>query len=169
MKNKTTKTPAGHDDVSGLFARLGGQASEGYHDFAYTQLAPRAAGNSAESDVDATKAAAPAATVAQAATPAPAPAPAPAIAQTPVMHVMHVAPAALSAVPAVMAPEAPHADADALAPLRKLRQPDAPAVRAVPAEPVQAGTPLQQLFQRLLQTDAPAATHSSPLKRLRSR
>jgi hypothetical protein len=39
----------------------------------------------------------------------------------------------------------------------------------VPAEPVQAGTPLQQLFQRLLQTDAPAATHSSPLKRLRSR
>lgn len=160
MKNKTTKTPAGHDDVSGLFARLGGQASEGYHDFAYTQLAPRAAGNSAESDVDATKAAAPAATVAQAATPAPAPA----IAQTPVMH---VAPAALSAVPAVMAPEAPHADA--AAPLRKLRQPDAPAVRAVPAEPVQAGTPLQQLFQRLLQTDAPAATHSSPLKRLRSR
>ncbi|MCC8691325.1 hypothetical protein ABFU65_17490 [Xanthomonas campestris pv. raphani] len=162
MKDKTTKTPAGHDDVSGLFARLGGQASEGYHDFAYTQLAPRAAGNSAESDVDATKAAAPAATVAQAATPAPAPAPA--IAQTPVMH---VAPAALSAVPAVMAPEAPHADA--AAPLRKLRQPDAPAVRAVPAEPVQAGTPLQQLFQRLLQTDAPAATHSSPLKRLRWR
>ncbi|MEA9904502.1 hypothetical protein VDG44_08010 [Xanthomonas campestris pv. raphani] len=160
MKDKTTKTPAGHDDVSGLFARLGGQASEGYHDFAYTQLAPRAAGNSAESDVDATKAAAPAATVAQAATPAPAPA----IAQTPVMH---VAPAALSAVPAVMAPEAPHADA--AAPLRKLRQPDAPAVRAVPAEPVQAGTPLQQLFQRLLQTDAPAATHSSPLKRLRWR
>lgn len=158
MKDKTTKTPAGHDDVSGLFARLGGQASEGYHDFAYTQLAPRAAGNSAESDVDATKAAAPAATVAQAATPAPAPAPAPAIAQTPVMH---VAPAALSAVPAVMAPEAPHADA--AAPLRKLRQPDAP------AEPVQAGTPLQQLFQRLLQTDAPAATHSSPLKRLRWR
>ncbi|WDI94452.1 hypothetical protein [Xanthomonas campestris] len=166
MKNKTTKTPAGHDDVSGLFARLGGQASEGYHDFAYTQLAPRAAaGNSADTDVDATKAAAPAATVAQAAIPAPAPAPA--IAQTPVMHVMHVAPAALSAVPAVMAPEAPHADA--VAPLRKLRQPDAPAVRAVPAEPVQAGTPLQQLFERLLQTDAPAATHSSPLKRLRSR
>ncbi|MEA9828747.1 hypothetical protein VDG09_13955 [Xanthomonas campestris pv. raphani] len=159
MKNKTTKTPAGHDDVSGLFARLGGQASEGYHDFAYTQLAPRAAaGNSAASDVDATKAAAPAATVAPAATPAPA------IAQTPVVP---VAPAALSAVPAVMAPEAPHADA--VAPLRKLRQPDAPAVRAVPAEPVQAGTPLQQLFQRLLQTDAPAATHSSPLKRLRSR
>ncbi|MFL3627034.1 hypothetical protein ABFU27_15860 [Xanthomonas campestris pv. raphani] len=164
MKNKITKTPAGHDDVSGLFARLGGQASEGYHDFAYTQLAPRAAATAAASDVDATKAAAPAATVAQAATPAPAPAPAPAIAQTPVMH---VAPAALSAVPAVMAPEAPHADA--VAPLRKLRQPDAPAVRAVPAEPVQAGTPLQQLFQRLLQTDAPAATHSSPLKRLRSR
>ncbi|MEA0736652.1 hypothetical protein QYY77_11250 [Xanthomonas campestris pv. campestris] len=159
MKNKTTKTPAGHDDVSGLFARLGGQASEGYHDFAYTQLAPRAAaGNSAASDVDATKAAAPAATVAPAATPAPA------IAQTPVVP---VAPAALSAVPAVMAPEAPHADA--VAPLRKLRQPDAPAVRAVLAEPVQAGTPLQQLFQRLLQTDAPAATHSSPLKRLRSR
>ncbi|MEA9788120.1 hypothetical protein VDF90_12860 [Xanthomonas campestris pv. raphani] len=159
MKNKTTKTPAGHDDVSGLFARLGGQASEGYHDFAYTQLAPRAAaGNSAASDVDATKAAAPAATVAPAATPAPA------IAQTPVVP---VAPAALSAVPAVMAPEAPHADA--VAPLRKLRQPDAPAVRAVPAEPVQAGTPLQQLFERLLQTDAPAATHSSPLKRLRSR
>lgn len=159
MKNKTTKTPAGHDDVSGLFARLGGQASEGYHDFAYTQLAPRAAaGNSADTDVDATKAAAPAATVAPAATPAPA------IAQTPVVP---VAPAALSAVPAVMAPEAPHADA--VAPLRKLRQPDAPAVRAVPAEPVQAGTPLQQLFQRLLQTDAPAATHSSPLKRLRSR
>ncbi|KIQ25918.1 hypothetical protein [Xanthomonas campestris] len=165
MKNKTTKTPAGHDDVSGLFARLGGQASEGYHDFAYTQLAPRtAAGNSADTDVDATKAAAPAATVAQAAIPAPAPAPAPAIAQTPVMP---VAPAALSAVPAVMAPEAPHADA--VAPLRKLRQPDAPAVRAVPAESVQAGTPLQQLFERLLQTDAPAATHSSPLKRLRSR
>ncbi|MDC8745864.1 hypothetical protein NY751_07120 [Xanthomonas campestris] len=156
MKNKTTKTPAGHDDVSGLFARLGGQASEGYHDFAYTQLAPRAAaGIAAASDVDATKAAA---TATPAATPA--------IAQTPVMH---VAPAALSAVPAVMAPEAPHADADAVAPLRKLRQPDAPAVRAVPAEPVQAGTPLQQLFQRLLQTDAPAATHSSPLKRLRSR
>ncbi|MEA9675074.1 hypothetical protein ABFU26_03930 [Xanthomonas campestris pv. raphani] len=154
MKNKITKTPAGHDDVSGLFARLGGQASEGYHDFAYTQLAPRAAA----SDVDATKDAAPAATVAQAATPTPT------IAQTPVMP---VAPAALSAVPAVMAPEAPHADA--VAPLRKLRQPDAPAVRAVPAEPVQAGTPLQQLFQRLLQTDAPAATHSSPLKRLRSR
>lgn len=162
MKNKTTKTPAGHDDVSGLFARLGGQASEGYHDFAYTQLAPRAAaGTAAASDVDATKAAAPAATVTPAATPAPA------IAQTPVMPVMHVAPAALSAVPAVMAPEAPHADA--VAPLRKLRQPDAPAVRAVPAEPVQAGTPLQQLFERLLQTDAPAATHSSPLKRLRSR
>lgn len=159
MKNKTTKTPAGHDDVSGLFARLGGQASEGYHDFAYTQLAPRAAaGNSAESDVDATKAAAPAATLTPTATPAPA------IAQTPVMP---VAPAALSAVSAVMAPEAPHADA--VAPLRKLRQPDAPAVRAVPAEPVQAGTPLQQLFQRLLQIDAPAATHSSPLKRLRSR
>ncbi|WP_285446389.1 hypothetical protein [Xanthomonas sp. fls2-241-TYG-148] len=161
MKNKTTKTPAGHDDVSGLFARLGGQASEGYHDFAYTQLAPRAAaGNSTASDGDATKAAAPATTL----TPAATPAPAPAIAQTPVMH---VAPAALSAVPAVMAPEAPHADA--VAPLRKLRQPDAPAVRAVPAEPVQAGTPLQQLFERLLQTDAPAATHSSPLKRLRSR
>lgn len=165
MKNKTTKTPAGHDDVSGLFARLGGQASEGYHDFAYTQLAPRAAaGNSTASDGDATKAAAPAATLTTTTTTTPAPA----IAQTPVMH---VAPAALSAVPAVMAPEAPHADADAdaVAPLRKLRQPDAPAVRAVPAEPVQAGTPLQQLFQRLLQTDAPAATHSSPLKRLRSR
>lgn len=161
MKNKTTKTPAGHDDVSGLFARLGGQASEGYHDFAYTQLAPRAAaGNSTASDGDATKAAAPATTL----TPAATPAPAPAIAQTPVVP---VAPAALSAVPAVMAPEAPHADA--VAPLRKLRQPDASAVRAVPAEPVQAGTPLQQLFERLLQTDAPAATHSSPLKRLRSR
>ncbi|MCC5068018.1 hypothetical protein LLE67_09230 [Xanthomonas campestris] len=159
MKNKTTKTPAGHDDVSGLFARLGGQASEGYYDFAYTQLAPRtAAGNSADTDVDATKAAAPAATLTTTAIPAPA------IAQT---TVMPVAPAALSAVPAVVAPEAPHADA--VAPLRKLRQPDASAVRAVPAEPVQAGTPLQQLFERLLQTDAPAATHSSPLKRLRSR
>lgn len=44
MTAKKGKDAIQHDDVSGLFARLGTPASQGYHDFAYTQLSPRTSG-----------------------------------------------------------------------------------------------------------------------------
>ncbi|CEE70895.1 hypothetical protein XACLE20_1440039 [Xanthomonas citri pv. citri] len=44
MTAKKGKDAIQHDDVSGLFARLGTPASQGYHDFAYTQLSPRTCG-----------------------------------------------------------------------------------------------------------------------------
>ncbi|AAM38362.1 hypothetical protein XAC3519 [Xanthomonas citri pv. citri str. 306] len=57
---------------------------------------------------------------------------------------------------------------DALAPLRKLRQLDEPAPRGVQPADRPAQTPLERLFQRLLQADARSCAQS-PLKRLRSR
>lgn len=165
MAPKNTKNAQGHDDVSGLFARLGTQASEGYHDFAYTQLPPRKPGVT-PAEAPATGQAAPAALEA-------------------VVAPVHV-PAATSV--AAVAPGAPLADrpspamhvaaptdqtangspGDALAPLRKLRQREEPGVRASPPPERPAQTPLEQLFQRLLQADARSSAHS-PLQRLRSR
>ncbi|MEA9580780.1 hypothetical protein VC218_18345 [Xanthomonas nasturtii] len=169
MAPKNTKNTPGHDDVSGLFARLGTQASEGYHDFAYTQLPPRKPGV--------------------------APAEAPEAAQTaPVALEAAVAPVhvptarspALSAAVAppvapLVAPSSPVMQAtvpadqtvgvspgDALAPLRKLRQRDEAGARGLSSLERLAQTPLEQLFQRLLQADARASAHS-PLQRLRSR
>ncbi|MCC8537096.1 hypothetical protein ACI6Q5_06845 [Xanthomonas codiaei] len=154
MASKDTKNAPGHDDVSGLFARLGTQASEGYHDFAYTQLPPRK----------------------------PTDAPAPAEAVTPVPDaVMPPLPTAAPAphAPAVQAPGTAQAaapddavpeltPADALAPLRKLRQLDESGPRGLPTPERPAHTPLERLFQRLLQADARTSAQS-PLKRLRSR
>ncbi|MEA5123985.1 hypothetical protein [Xanthomonas floridensis] len=155
MAPKNTKNAPGHDDVSGLFARLGTQASEGYHDFAYTQLPPRKPG-AAPADAPASSEAAPPAPDAVTTAP-PTPAPAP---RAPAVHAAHAA--APADEPAELAP------ADALAPLRKLRQLDESGPRGLPAPERPAHTPLERLFQRLLQADARASAHS-PLKRLRSR
>ncbi len=57
---------------------------------------------------------------------------------------------------------------DALVPLRKLRQLDEPAPRGVQPADRPAQTPLERLFQCLLQADARSCAQS-PLKRLRSR
>ncbi|WP_311239511.1 MULTISPECIES: hypothetical protein [unclassified Xanthomonas] len=165
MAPKNTKNTPGHDDVSGLFARLGTQASEGYHDFAYTQLPPRKPG---VAPVEAPEAAqtAPVATEA-------------------VVAPVHVptarSPAVSAAVAPLVAPSSPVMQAtaladqtvgvspgDALAPLRKLRQRDEPGARGLSSLERPAQTPLEQLFQRLLQADARTSAHS-PLQRLRSR
>ncbi|QJD66638.1 hypothetical protein HG421_02125 [Xanthomonas campestris pv. badrii] len=160
MAPKNTKNAPGHDDVSGLFARLGTQASEGYHDFAYTQLPPRKPGAAPADAPASSEASLPVPDVVTAAAPTPAPR-APAVQAPRAMH--PAAPADERAdEPAELAP------ADALAPLRKLRQLDESGPRGLPTPERPAHTPLERLFQRLLQADARASAHS-PLKRLRSR
>ncbi|WP_448121975.1 hypothetical protein [Xanthomonas arboricola] len=158
MAPKNNKATSGHDDVSGLFARLGTPASAGYQDFAHTQLPPRRP-EVTQTPVPAAVEQAPAAadTVQT-----PAPLLAPAASAPSVSIAMQAVPAAHRSVPAEETAGPP---LDALAPLRKLRQLDEPA--AQPGER-QAQTPLECLFQRLLQADAPSATQS-PLQRLRSR
>lgn len=158
MAPKNNKAASGHDDVSGLFARLGTPASAGYQDFAHTQLPPRRP-EVTQTPVPAAVEQAPAAADA---VQTPAPLLAPAASVPSVSIAMQAVPAAHRSVPAEETAGPP---LDALAPLRKLRQLDEPA--AQPGER-QAQTPLECLFQRLLQADAPSATQS-PLQRLRSR
>ncbi|MBB5676165.1 hypothetical protein ACCQ14_16805 [Xanthomonas sp. NCPPB 2865] len=158
MAPKNNKATSGHDDVSGLFARLGTPASAGYQDFAHTQLPPRRP-EVTQTPVPAAVEQAPAAADA---VQTPAPLLAPAASVPSVSIAMQAVPAAHRSVPAEETAGPP---LDALAPLRKLRQLDEPA--AQPGER-QAQTPLECLFQRLLQADAPSATQS-PLQRLRSR
>ncbi|MBB3863346.1 hypothetical protein FHY29_000353 [Xanthomonas arboricola] len=157
MAPKNNKAASGHDDVSGLFARLGTPASAGYQDFAHTQLPPRRPGvtqTPVPAAVEQTTAAADAVQV-------PAPLPAPAASVPSVQSV----PAAHRSVPVEETAGSP---LDALAPLRKLRQLDEPVAPAAQPGERQAQTPLERLFQRLLQADAPSSTQS-PLQRLRSR
>ncbi|MGV7197479.1 hypothetical protein [Xanthomonas sp. NCPPB 1325] len=161
MAPKNTRNTPGHDDVSGLFARLGTQASQGYQDFAYPQLPPRKAGG--------LPAGAP---VAGAAVPDATDAVAPPAPASPAVPVAGTPPAAPPS-PVLQAAAAAEQTAslqrsDALAPLRKLRQVDEPGPRGLPSPSRPAQTPLEQLFQRLLQADARSNAHS-PLKRLRSR
>ncbi|NYH48564.1 UNVERIFIED_ORG: hypothetical protein FHR68_002182 [Xanthomonas campestris] len=147
--------------MSGLFARLGTPASAGYQDFAHTQLPPRRPGvtqTPVPAAVEQTPAAADAVQV-QAQLPAHA-------ASVPdVLPAVQAAPATHRSVPVEETAGPP---LDALAPLRKLRQLDEPAAPAAQPGERQAQTPLERLFQRLLQADAPSATQS-PLQRLRSR
>ncbi|NJB80805.1 hypothetical protein GGR65_003891 [Xanthomonas sp. 3376] len=143
--------------MSGLFARLGTPASAGYQDFAHTQLPPRRPGVT-QTPVPAALEQTPAAADAVQ-TPAPLPAPAASVPD------VQAAPAAHRSVPVEETAGSP---LDALAPLRKLRQLDEPVVPAAQPGERQAQTPLERLFQRLLQADAPSATQS-PLQRLRSR
>lgn len=158
MAPKNTRNASGHDDVSGLFARLGTQPGEAYHDFAYPQLPPRKPGAAAPDAAPAAEAASPVQEAIAPSTPVPNPAPAAApVGQPPLAP--HIA------VPADQAASPP---ADALAPLRKLRQPDEPGPRGLTPPERPAQTPLERLFQRLLQADARGSAHS-PLKRLRSR
>ncbi|MBB4728530.1 hypothetical protein [Xanthomonas arboricola] len=161
MAPKSNKTTSGHDDVSGLFARLGTPASAGYQDFAHTQLPPRRP-EVTQTPVPAAAEQGPAAadTVQ-----VPAPLPAPATSVPDVLPAVQAAPAAHRSVPVEETAGPP---LDALAPLRKLRQLDEPAAPAAQPGERQAQTPLERLFQRLLQADAPSATQS-PLQRLRSR
>lgn len=157
MAPKNNKATSGHDDVSGLFARLGTPASAGYQDFAHIQLPPRrpevtqtpvpAAVEQAPAAADAVQTPAPGATVPD------------------VLPAVQAAPVAHRSVPVEETAGSP---LDALAPLRKLRQLDEPAAPAAQPGERQAQTPLERLFQRLLQADAPSATQS-PLQRLRSR
>ncbi|PPU32762.1 hypothetical protein XarbCFBP7604_01750 [Xanthomonas arboricola] len=157
MAPKNNKATSGHDDVSGLFARLGTPASAGYQDFAHTQLPSRrpevtqtpvpAAAEQAPAAADAVQTPAPGATVPD------------------VLPAVQAAPVAHRSVPVEETAGSP---LDALAPLRKLRQLDEPAAPAAQPGERQAQTPLERLFQRLLQADAPSATQS-PLQRLRSR
>ena len=166
MAPKNNKATPGHDDVSGLFARLGTQASEGYQDFAHTQLPPRKPGV-AQASVMQTSAPMPVETVALEAVQPPVPiqAPTPTQSASPAPQVplaVHVQP------PAPVEDAASQLSPDALAPLRKLRQLDEPAPRGVQPADRPAQTPLEHLFQRLLQADAPSSAQS-PLKRLRSR
>lgn len=158
MAPKNNKATSGHDDVSGLFARLGTPASAGYQDFAHTQL-PSRRPEVTQTPVPAAVEQAPAAADA---VQTPAPLLAPAASVPSVSIAMQAVPAAHRSVPAEETAGPP---LDALAPLRKLRQLDEPA--AQPGER-KAQTPLECLFQRLLQADAPSATQS-PLQRLRSR
>ncbi|MCC4598934.1 hypothetical protein JWH04_12080 [Xanthomonas melonis] len=158
MAPKNTRNASGHDDVSGLFARLGTQAGEGYHDFAYPQLPPRKPGAAAPDAAPAAEAAPPA----QEAVAPPAPVPPPVPAAAPGVPTWLAPHAAASAEQAASLP------ADALAPLRKLRQLDEPGPRGLTPPERPAQTPLERLFQRLLQADARGSAHS-PLKRLRSR
>ncbi|SOT96500.1 Hypothetical Protein LMG19146_00790 [Xanthomonas arboricola pv. fragariae] len=161
MAPKNNKAASGHDDVSGLFARLGTQASEGYQDFAHTQLPPRRPGvtqTPVPAAVEQTPTSADAVQV-------PAPLPVAATSVPDVLPAVQTAPAAHRSVPVEGTAGSP---LDALAPLRKLRQLDEPAAPAAQPGERQAQTPLERLFQRLLQADAPSATQS-PLQRLRSR
>ncbi|MCC4612485.1 hypothetical protein LL963_10325 [Xanthomonas campestris pv. esculenti] len=156
MAPKNTRNTPGHDDVSGLFARLGTQASQGYQDFAYPQLPPRKPGG--------LPAGAP---VAGAAVPDASDAVAPPA--VPVAGTPPAAPPSAVLQAAVAAEQTASLQrSDALAPLRKLRQRDEPGPQGLPSPPRPAQTPLEQLFQRLLQADARSNAHS-PLKRLRSR
>ncbi|WP_115050090.1 hypothetical protein [Xanthomonas arboricola] len=152
MAPKDNKAVSGHDDVSGLFARLGTQASEGYQDFAHTQLPPRRPGVTQASVPAAPRQAGAAADAV----------PAPAAATPSVSPAGQAAPVAQPSVPVEQTASPP------LAPLRKLRQLDEPAAAAPQPGGRQAQTPLEHLFQRLLQADAPSSTQS-PLQRLRSR
>ncbi|PPT75749.1 hypothetical protein XaplCFBP3122_12235 [Xanthomonas arboricola pv. populi] len=164
MAPKNNKATSGHDDVSGLFARLGTPASAGYQDFAHTQLPPRRP-EVTQTPVPAAAEQAPAAADA---VQTPAPLLAPAASAPSVSIAMQAVPAAHRSV---AVEETAGSPLDALAPLRKLRQLDEPAAPAAPAAQPgerQAQTPLERLFQRLLQADAPSATQS-PLQRLRSR
>lgn len=161
MAPKNNKATSGHDDVSGLFARLGTQASEGYQDFAHTQLPPRRPGVT-QTPVPATLEQTPAAADA---VQVQAPLPAHAALVPDVLPAVQAAPAAHRSVPVEETAGSP---LDALAPLRKLRQLDEPVVPAAQPGERQGQTPLERLFQRLLQADAPSATQS-PLQRLRSR
>ncbi|KER87587.1 hypothetical protein GW16_05740 [Xanthomonas arboricola pv. celebensis] len=161
MAPKNNKAASGHDDVSGLFARLGTPASAGYQDFAHTQLPPRRPGVT-QTPVPAAAEQAPAAADA---VQTPAPLLAPAALVPNVLPAVQAAPAAHRSVPVEETAGSP---LDALAPLRKLRQLDEPAAPAAQPGERQAQTPLERLFQRLLQADAPSATQS-PLQRLRSR
>ncbi|CAD7385346.1 hypothetical protein [Xanthomonas arboricola] len=161
MAPKNNKATSGHDDVSGLFARLGTPASAGYQDFAHTQLPPRRPGVT-QTPVPATVEQTPAAA---GAVQVPAPLPVPATSVPDVLPAVQAAPAAHRSVPVEGTAGSP---LDALAPLRKLRQLDEPAAPAAQPGERQAQTPLERLFQRLLQADAPSATQS-PLQRLRSR
>ncbi|CAE6817663.1 hypothetical protein [Xanthomonas arboricola] len=161
MAPKNNKAASGHDDVSGLFARLGTPASEGYQDFAHTQLPPRRPGVTQTPVPAAVEQTPAAADTAQ--TPATLPAPA-----ASVPDVLPAVQAALAVHRSVPVEETAGPPFDALAPLRKLRQLDEPAAPAAQPGERQAQTPLERLFQRLLQADAPSATQS-PLQRLRSR
>ncbi|PPT94683.1 hypothetical protein [Xanthomonas arboricola] len=161
MAPKNTKATSGHDDVSGLFARLGTPASAGYQDFAHSQLPPRSPGVTQTPVPAAVEQTAAAADAAQ----TPVPLPAPAASAPSVSPVVQAAPAAHRSLPVEETAGPP---LDVLAPLRKLRQLDEPAVPASQPGERQAQTPLERLFQRLLQADAPSSTQS-PLQRLRSR
>ncbi|MBV6815065.1 hypothetical protein ACE15N_17230 [Xanthomonas campestris pv. passiflorae] len=143
-----------HDDVSGLFARLGTPASQGYHDFAYTQLPPR---TSSLAQADAPAAVEPIAV-------APDPVQPPVGVAAPTLSLGMPVPERAPQAVVTAADQVP----DALAPLRKLRQLDEPAPRGVQPADRPAQTPLERLFQRLLQADARSCAQS-PLKRLRSR
>ncbi|MBO9788972.1 hypothetical protein [Xanthomonas phaseoli] len=158
MTAKKGKDATQHDDVSGLFARLGTPAGQGYHDFAYTQLPPR---TSSLPQADA-----PAAVEPFAVAPDPVQPPVGVAAPTPSLSM----PAAVPVPERALQPVVTAADQvpDALAPLRKLRQLDEPAPRGVQPADRPAQTPLERLFQRLLQADARSCAQS-PLKRLRSR
>lgn len=158
MTARKGKDAPQHDDVSGLFARLGTPASQGYHDFAYTQLSPRTCGLP--------QAGAPAAVEPITVAPDAVQPPVAVAAPTPNLGM----PAAVPAPERSLQPVVTAADQvpDALAPLRKLRQLDEPAPRGVQPADRPAQTPLERLFQRLLQADARSCAQS-PLKRLRSR
>ncbi|WP_372167134.1 hypothetical protein [Xanthomonas axonopodis] len=158
MTARKGKDAPQHDDVSGLFARLGTPASQGYHDFAYTQLSPRTC--------SLPQAGAPAAVEPITVAPDAVQPPVAIAAPTPNLGM----PAAVPAPERSLQPVVTAADPvpDALAPLRKLRQLDEPATRGVQPADRPAQTPLERLFQRLLQADARSCAQS-PLKRLRSR
>ncbi|MFB0194575.1 hypothetical protein ABVD59_16450 [Xanthomonas euvesicatoria] len=158
MTARKGKDAPQHDDVSGLFARLGTPASQGYHDFAYTQLSPRTC--------SLPQAGAPVAVEPVTVAPDAVQPPVAVAAPTPNLGM----PAAVPAPERSLQPVVTAADPvpDALAPLRKLRQLDEPAPRGVQPADRPAQTPLERLFQRLLQAEARSGAQS-PLKRLRSR
>ncbi|MDO7962925.1 hypothetical protein [Xanthomonas euvesicatoria] len=158
MTARKGKDAPQHDDVSGLFARLGTPASQGYHDFAYTQLSPRTC--------SLPQAGAPVAVEPVTVAPDAVQPPVAVAAPTPNLGM----PAAVPAPERSLQPVVTAADPgpDALAPLRKLRQLDEPAPRGGQPADRPAQTPLERVFQRLLQADARGCAQS-PLKRLRSR
>ncbi|PWH22263.1 hypothetical protein CEX93_21110, partial [Xanthomonas euvesicatoria] len=121
MTARKGKDAPQHDDVSGLFARLGTPASQGYHDFAYTQLSPRTC--------SLPQAGAPVAVEPVTVAPDAVQPPVAVAAPTPNLGM----PAAVPAPERSLQPVVTAADPvpDALAPLRKLRQLDEPAPRGV--------------------------------------
>lgn len=136
----------------------GRRRAKGYHDFAYTQLSPRTSGL--------TQADAPAAIEAISGAPDAVQPPLGVAAPTPSLGM----PVAVAVPERSLQPVVTAADPvpDALVPLRKLRQFDEPAPRGVQPADRPAQTPLERLFQRLLQADARSCAQS-PFKRLRSR